>query len=187
MSNRDRIRPEQALREAEGYLDLVTVFADRWPPSPPVRDPLAQRALDALHRLDRHTEHRFEVLYLTGQALRTMERYAEAITPLVEASRENPEIVHVQLALGWCFKRTGRLDLAIEALEQALSIEPSETIVYYNLACYWSLAGNARVALDRLAEALRIDPRFRDLIADEKDFDPIRRDPEFQMLTSVIV
>ena len=45
----------------------------------------------------------------------------------------------------------GRLDLAIETLQDALDIEPGEAILHYNLACYWSLANNVQLALDFLA------------------------------------
>ena len=60
-------------------------------------------------------------------------------------------------------------------------------MLHYNLACYWSLARNRTLALRYLSRALEIDGNFRDLIADEPDFNPLRHDPEFVALTSVIV
>jgi hypothetical protein len=54
--------------------------------------------------------------------------------------------------------------------------------LHYNLACYWSRAGNVARALDRLADALRLEPHYRDRIADESDFDFIRSDPRFEAL-----
>ena len=51
------------------------------------------------------------------------------------------------MALGWCFKRVGQLDEAIGALEHAIAVDPSEAVLHYNLACYWSLARNRRRAL----------------------------------------
>ena len=59
---------------------------------------------------------------------------------------------------------------------------PSEPLLHYNLACYWSLAGNAAKALDELAVALDLDPDLRNLIADESDFDQLRGNPEFERL-----
>jgi hypothetical protein len=59
-------------------------------------------------------------------------------------------------------------------------------VVQYNLACYWSLAGGKRRALDYLARALALDSRYRDMVHDERDFDPIRSDPEFQALAAMI-
>ena len=63
------------------------------------------------------------------------------------ACRAEPQHVHIWLALGWCYKRNGRIDLAIESLEEALAAEPNDALVHYNLACYWSLAKNKRQAL----------------------------------------
>ena len=185
MSQYQRIRREQLLREAEGYLDLLMSFPNCWQPRRSVRDQLAQRALDTLARLDKGAGRRADALHLTGQALRAMERYREAIAPLQEAAEFDPENIHIWLALGWCHKRTGRLDLAIQALEEALSADSSQAIIYYNLACYWSLAGNAKLAVAYLSRALDMDPDYRDLVGAESDFDPIRAHPHFQALTSV--
>jgi len=175
------------LSEAEGYLDLITVLSDRWSLSAAVRDRVGERILALLDPLESAPDLIGEVMLLKGLTLRTMERYGEAIEPLSLAGDEDPENLHIWLALGWCYKRTGRLDLAIRSLEEALAAEPREAIVHYNLACYWSLADNAPVAIEFLSRALQIDPAFRDLVADEPDFDRIRDQPQFQHITSVIV
>lgn len=183
----DRLRRHRVLTEAEGYLDLITVFADRWPLTPTVRDRVANRALDLIEQLLDDGHYRADALHLKGQALRSMERYEEAIEALSLAADADPENLHVWLALGWCHKRNGRLDLAIEALEEALDVEPGEAILHYNLACYWSLAHNVQLALDFLAQAFELSPDYRDLVGTEPDFDPIRNEPGFQALVSVIV
>ena len=187
MSKYDGIRRQRILREAEGYLELITAVSSQWPLAPTVRDRLAQRALDALAGLSCRSRRRAHARYLAGQALRVMERHVEAITPLEEAAELDPENIRVWLELGWCHKRSGRLDLAIQALEEALAVDSGEAIVHYNLACYWSLAGNAKLALGYLARAFELDSDYRDLVADEPDFDPIRNRPEFLALTSVTV
>jgi hypothetical protein len=66
-------------------------------------------------------------------------------------------------------------------------VDASEAVLHYNLACYWSLARNRTLALRYLARALEIDSNYRDMIADEPDFNPLRHDPEFKQLTGVIV
>ena len=68
-----------------------------------------------------------------------------------------------------------------------MKIDPSEAIIHYNLACYWSLARNRVLALRYLAHALDIDANFRDLVLDEEDFGPLRTDPEFKVLTGLSV
>ncbi|MCA9268735.1 MAG: tetratricopeptide repeat protein [Planctomycetales bacterium] len=187
MSRSLRTRRQQLLREAEGYLDLATVFGDRWGLKTELRDLLAQRALDQLRAARALGGATFESLYLQGEALRTMERWDEAIEPLEAALAADHLAMHVRLALAWCYKRLGKLTKAIEALEEAVAADPSEAILHYNLACYWSLAGNVRMAVRSLTEAFDIDPEYRDRVADETDFDPIRQHPAFLALTSVIV
>jgi len=182
-----RIRKQKLLREAEGYLELLSACHEKWSPEPRTRDPLARRAIAALAQLDLTDTREPYVLYLRGHALRDMERYAEAIEPLREAAEIEPESIPTWIALGWCHKRTGRLDLAIEALEEALAADPEQAIVHYNLACYWSLAGNADLALTYLANAFELDPAYRRRVAKEHDFDPIRKHPSFLELTSVVV
>ncbi|HQU45491.1 MAG TPA: hypothetical protein PK867_21940 [Pirellulales bacterium] len=38
-----------------------------------------------------------------------------------------------------------------------------------------------------LSRAIALDSNYRDMIVDERDFDPIRSDPEFRALTQIIV
>lgn len=188
MSDFRRLQNQQMLREAEGYLDLLTLDpAKRAALRPEVRDRVATRALRLLSLLEHHQGRNAHVCFLQGQALKIMERYREAIVPLAQAAELDPDNFHIWLALGWCHKRTNRIDLAIQSLEEALCSYHNEAIIYYNLACYWSLAYHLEQALEYLAVAFEIDPEFRELAATEPDFDHIRLHPDFQALTSVIV
>jgi tetratricopeptide (TPR) repeat protein len=187
MSDPNRIRRQQILREAEGYLDLITVFGDRMPCRPDARDRLARRVLMTLDRVDNPGGLKPHLLFLKGQALRAMERFADAIPFLHEAADLEAQNIHVRLALGWCYKRCGRIDMAIQTLEEALEADPAIAIVHYNLACYWSLAGNVKLAVAYLSQAFELEPEYRDLVPRERDFDPVRNHPHFQALTTVIV
>ena len=173
-----RTQNEQILQQAEGYLELE----------------MPEHALAALDRLsDRASIEAGEsslashAWYLRGESLRSMECYEEALGPLEKAARFAPKDTHVHLARAWCYKRTGQLQRAIDSLEHALQNDPEDALVVFNLSCYWSLAGQKGLALSFLARALELDSSYRDLIDDEHDFDPIRSDPGFQSLTTVIV
>ncbi len=166
MRTEARIRCSRIQREAEGYLELG----------------MPQHALQALGRLGNPAGFGVEALYLWGEGLRAMRRYFEALLPLERASRLAPRDVRVRLALGWCYKRTGRLDLAIDSLRKAVAVLPGEALLHYNLACYLSLAGQKRRALRRLSRATALDPVYREMVEDEADFDPLRSDPEFQAI-----
>jgi Flp pilus assembly protein TadD len=185
-SKEDRIRRMKLQHQAEGYLELN----------------LPKQALEVLSRLSHGAarsghgaalavhgtipadegEERADArtLYLQGEALRSLDRFADAIVPLAKVAQQEPENVQVWIALGWCHKRTGRIDLAIEALKSALAADSDEPLIRYNLACYYSVAGDKSNALTYLEQALTLDPNFRLLIDDEADFDALRGDPEFQ-------
>lgn len=167
----DRVRRQQQIRQAEGYLELG----------------MPQQAIATLERFGTGEHVPASVFYLRGEALRALDRWAEAIEPLTRASAVAPENIHVWLALGWCYKRMGRIDLAIESLQQAQDAEPQEALIHYNLACYWSLAGNKRHALASLSRAFTLENDYRDLVSSEPDFDPLRSDPDFQALLTVVV
>lgn len=187
MANYKRIRLQQTIRQAEGYLDLVTVFDDRWSLAADIRDRVAARVIDLLQGVDCSGQKQSHVLYLMGRAQQASQQYEAAIETLSHAADIDPDNIHIWLSLGWCYKRTNRLDLAIEALEEALAVDSSEAIIHYNLACYWALAENVRLAVDYLAQSFDLDPDYRDMVADEADFDAIRNHPEFLTITSVIV
>jgi tetratricopeptide (TPR) repeat protein len=190
VSEAKRIRSQQKLREARGYLELTGLCDEFAPLSSACRDALARRVLAAVGELERTRQSRAiikDIKFLTGMALRAMERHREAVDALEAAAELDAENVEIWLALGWCHKRTGRLDLAIESLQEALSIDPDQAIIYYNLACYWSLAMNTKLALEFLARSFELDESFRQLVNREPDFDPIRSDPAFLELTSVVV
>jgi tetratricopeptide (TPR) repeat protein len=178
---------QQKLREAEGYLNLLHSAASHgWIPLE-LRQPLAGRALELLDRVAEFGHLDAAALFLRGQALRALERYEEAVVSFRRASELNPRNRHIPLALAWCYKRCQRVDLAIEALEQALLIAPGAAILYYNLACYWSLSRNVQRAVSYLCRAFELNPNYRGQVAREPDFDPIRHHPYFLSVTSVIV
>jgi tetratricopeptide (TPR) repeat protein len=152
------------LNQAEGYLLLD----------------LPERALEILQARPDWATMQFEASFLTGEALRRLERYREALVPLERAARLRPGHVSVAIALGWCYKRTHRIAQAIDALERAARETPDEPLLHYNLACYWSLAGNPPRALDELATAVDLDPDLRGRIAAEPDFQNLRGHPDFE-------
>jgi tetratricopeptide (TPR) repeat protein len=160
----DQVRKK--LDEAEGYLMLD----------------LPRRSLQILESQPDWLNMQFEALLLKGEALRSLNRYRDALRHLEIAAALRNGDSRVALALGWCYKRTNRLAQAIDSLERAIREHPDEALLHYNLACYWSLAANAPKALEALTLALELDPRLHALVTKEADFDSLRGDPKFERL-----
>lgn len=180
-SNRDR----QLLREAEGYLDLAVATGRELPVV--MRRQLGERCLDRLAHMSGAMANRAPAKMLRGQALKLAERFNEAVEVLEDALQADDENVHLYLALAWCYKRTGWLDRAIETLEAALIVDDDEPVLFYNLGCYWAVAGNIEQTLLHLSRAFDLRSNLRDLTANEPDFDRVRQHPDFQALLTATV
>jgi tetratricopeptide (TPR) repeat protein len=185
MASKAQLDHARRLQAASGYLDLE----------------MPAHALRALEGIARPEATPFEFHYLRGQALRLAGRFGEALVAFSRAREYQPENLDVLMGLAWCFKRTDQLARAISTMEEAYRAHPKVPVVLYNIACYYSLAGDKTQSLSWLGRALRMeaslrkqvgdDPdlqalgmrtSLRDLIPDESDFDSLRNDPDFQYL-----
>ncbi len=181
------VRRQKKIQAAEGYLELVLGCGEQLSAGTEHHDRMARRALRELSVLDRDGLDAPHIFYLQGQAFRALQQFRDAIEPFRMALRHEPSNTGIHLALAWCFKRIDRLDLAIQSLEEAMELAPELGILHYNLACYWALAKNSRMAVKYLHQSFELDPNYRDMVAAEPDFDPIRKQANFQSLISVIV
>ena len=183
----DRVRRKRLIREAEGYLDLMMVFEDRWPLDLVIKKQIADRVIGCLAKIQKPMGHKPHVLFLKGQACLACHRFKQAIHHLRQSAKLDGENVHTLIALAWCYKRTDQLDLAISALEEAILLDSECAIAHYNLACYFALQKNTPSAVMHLTMAIELNTEYRQHIAKESDFDPIRNDPGFLAATTLIV
>ena len=175
------------LRRAAGYVELGELLADGEAGPPESARVVLRRALAELAHLPEADRLGPAASLLEGEALRAAGDWEAALVPLARAAAGRGGRLEAWLGLGWCRKRLGDLPGAIDALERGLVAFPRQAILLYNLACYHSLTGNVAAAVDHVAQAIALDPRFRDLTGAEQDFDPIRADPRFVAATSVMV
>jgi tetratricopeptide (TPR) repeat protein len=86
------------------------------------------------------------------------------------------------ILLGSIVKLEGRLPESIDAVRQALSIDPDCAAAYYDLACYLALAGDREPALDALEQALA--KGFEDLewLLRDPDLDSLRKLLRYELL-----
>lgn len=187
MAEQTRTQRRQLLQEAEGYLELAVCLDDRWPLDDEHRFHLTGRCLETLDKIEDAKGRRALICYLRGQALRISNQFEEAIEALEQSWHLESHNVHTCLALGWCYKRTGRLEEAVEAMQLGLSVQPESAILHYNLACYFAILELPQKAVKHLAQAFKINESLKNLVDDEADFDPIRKNPSFMRLTEHVV
>lgn len=158
------------LQAAEGYLALD----------------MTDQALESLRKIVDPGPDSFSYYVLQGEAHRARREHHQALEWFQRARELAPRELDVLLAMAWCYKRIDRLDLSIDTMRQAYQSHETVPVVLYNLACYYSLAGNKEQALSWLGRALRLNRSMGKLIPDETDFDPLRGDPDFQHLLELV-
>ncbi len=163
--NPDKFRVRQ-LKAAEGYLALN----------------MPDHALRELDRIEEIGDEVFNACMLRGEALLIKLEYRQALNEFRKAHLEKPTDLLGLMKMAWCFKRIDQLSQAIDAMKLAYQFHQHVPVVLYNLACYFSLAGEKDNALSWLGRSLRMDRKLLNLIADETDFDPLRNDSDFQHL-----
>jgi adenylate cyclase len=79
--------------------------------------------------------------------------------------------------------RLGEREEAMEWMEASVKKAPMDTVVHYNAACLYALAGNAEKALDCLENCqLRVGSLNREWLQHDSDLDSIRDHPRFAEL-----
>ena len=156
-------RAKRRMDAAQGYLMLD----------------LPDRALRELDEIVEPDKTACEYHLLRGEALRAKSDHRAALDAFRKAHLASPGDLGALMGMAWCFKRIDRLDQSIEMMQLAYESHKETPVVLYNLACYYSLAGEKELALSWLGRALRMDRGFTKLVSRETDFDPLREDPDF--------
>ena len=71
---------------------------------------------------------------------------------------------------------------AADRARELIDAHPQSGVLFYNLACYESLAGRLDDAIDHLRPALDRSEDLRELAKTDSDLDPIRGEPAFKEL-----
>lgn len=118
---------------------------------------------------------RGNALYRQGEYGRALDMYqaALALDPLDVKTHNNLGSTYMQLTLD---------DRASAAFQEALRLDSSYGLAYYNLACVQARAGDVQSAAAYLRQAMAIEPEAHAWARTDADFAPVRNTPEFRRL-----
>jgi hypothetical protein len=71
---------------------------------------------------------------------------------------------------------------AADRARELIQIHPESAVLFYNLACYESLAGRTADAIEHLRPAVARSEDLREFAKSDSDLDPIRGEPAFKEL-----
>lgn len=89
--------------------------------------------------------------------------------------RRDPNYVDALQILGDHYTQRGRISEGLKVDERLARLEPGNPLVFYNLACSYSLSGEFDQAANALEKALQLGYR---------DFDWLAKDPDLKALRS---
>src|SRR3954453_17711235 len=100
--------------------------------------------------------------------------------------RRDPEYVEALQLLGDHYTQRGRFDHSLKVDERLSRLEPRNPLVFYNLACSYSLIGEVDLAVSALEKALALGYRDFKWLAKDPDLRTLRKHPVFREIQAKI-
>jgi tetratricopeptide (TPR) repeat protein len=100
--------------------------------------------------------------------------------------RRDPNYVDALQILGDHYTQRGRISEGLKVDERLARLEPGNPMVFYNLACSYSLAGEMDQAVGALEKALELGYRDFNWLAKDPDLKPLRAHAAFADLKAKI-
>ena len=121
-----------------------------------------------------------QLYHSTGDREREQESAREGIAR-ARASRDlNPDDNRALNMIAFALVRTGEREEAIKCMEESVRKAPMDSIVHYNAACLYSLAGDPEKSIDCLENChLKVGSLNREWLMHDSDLDGIREHPRF--------
>ncbi|HUJ10713.1 MAG TPA: hypothetical protein VL171_11860 [Verrucomicrobiae bacterium] len=97
-------------------------------------------------------------------------------------ARRDPDFVEVLQILGDAYTETGQWEKGLEIDRRLAKLCPDNPLVFYNLACSYSLLKRVDEALAALTEALKRGYDDERWLNEDPDLDNLRKDNRFQKI-----
>ena len=100
--------------------------------------------------------------------------------------RRDPEYIEALQLLGDHYTQRGSYDQGLQVDEKLSRLEPHNPLVFYNLACSYSLIGQVDLAARALEKALTLGYRDFKWLAKDPDLRTLRKHPVFREIEARI-
>jgi tetratricopeptide (TPR) repeat protein len=100
--------------------------------------------------------------------------------------RRDPEYVEALQLLGDHYTQRGKFEQGLKVDEQLSRLEPRNPLVFYNLACSYSLIGEVDMAASSLDKALALGYRDFKWLAKDPDLRTLRKHPLYRDIQAKI-
>lgn len=118
---------------------------------------------------------------------RTLQRDLDTRIEFMEGIvRRDPNYVDALQLLGDDYTQRGRFPEGLQVDERLASLEPQNSLVFYNLACSYSLTGQFDRAVAALEKALSLGYRDFAWLAKDPDLKKLRAQPAYVALKEKI-
>src|SRR6201991_4201046 len=100
--------------------------------------------------------------------------------------RRDPEYIEALQLLGDHYTQRGKYEEGLKVDERLSRLEPANPLVFYNLACSYSLIGQVDLAATALEKALGLGYRDFKWLAKDPDLKTLRKHPLFRSIEAKI-
>lgn len=111
-----------------------------------------------------------------------LDQYDKAISYFEKALLLKPMTSSYHNRIGLSYYRTRRYYLALVSFDNAISLDPKDSIALYNRACIFSLTEMDKLAIHSLKLAIELNPSLQKHAENDEDFAKLRGYPSFQQI-----
>jgi len=134
-----------------------------------------QAALSSLKKaLERFSDiedtEKARIYYARGKTYRYLKNYKKAISDYDKCLKLAPDYLDAYIGKAWILKRQGKLDEAMDFINQAINMNDNDSVAYFNRACYHNLKGNKKEMEQDLKQAIKLDARLVSNMLIDPDF-----------------
>lgn len=117
--------------------------------------------------------------YNEGNKALKEEKWAAAVRNYKMALHHNPDSAETHINLSTTYLRMKEYDSAYSTLKNLEGKAPSNPLLFYNFACYYSLTNQIEAGLTALKHAVDLGYTNLEEIKEDPDLENLRRDPGF--------